>query len=317
MNSDSSAVLHRIRDSGTTARDLMLNAANLRGAHLAQLRADNLDLQDADLRESSFHEAKWRNCSLRDARMESADFSNAVMRMCDLDGVRADDANFSNARLENSTARGARFDNANFEAAVLTDTDFSRASLRDANLAGAQASGAAFRGADLSRANLRNASLVDADLRGADLTDADLEGADLRGADMRGVIGTGMSAPSEIEALSETMAPIVGEILRTAGKSGHIDAETLSGLMDEVNEMAPASSENVPGPDAMAAVSRVLSELGDDVLPKLMRAFAQPPGSEPPPEVQELILRLRDHLGLDETATAEDVFERLSQGFGR
>jgi uncharacterized protein YjbI with pentapeptide repeats len=300
-----------------TARGVSLNAATLRGAQLARLRGDTLSFNDADLRESSFADAKWRNCSLRDARIESADFSNAVMRMCDLDGVRADHTNFSHARLENSTARGARFDHANFQAAVLTDTDFSRTSLRDANLAGVQASGAAFRGADLSRANLRNASLVDADLRGADLTDADLEGADLRGADMGGVIAAGITAPSGIEALSETMAPIVGEILRTAGNSGHIDAETLSGLMDEVNEMAPPSSENVPGPDAMAAVARVLSELGDDVLPKLMRAFAQPPGREPPPEVQELILRLRDHLGMDESATAEDVLERLMQGFGR
>jgi uncharacterized protein YjbI with pentapeptide repeats len=300
-----------------TARDMNLNAASMRGARLAELRGDALRFEGADLREASFAAAKWRNCSLRDARIESADFSNAVLRMCDFDGARADLANFSNARLENSTARGARFDNANFESAVLTDTDLSRANLRDANLAGAQASGADFRGADLSRANLRNALLVDADFRGADLTDADLEGADLRGADMRGVIAAGMTAPSAIDALSETMAPIVGEILRTAGKSGHIDAETLSGLMDQVNEIAPPSSENVPGPDAMAAVSRVLNELGDDVLPRLMRAFAQPAGSEPPPEVQELILRLRDHLGLDETATAEDVFERLSQGFGR
>jgi uncharacterized protein YjbI with pentapeptide repeats len=300
-----------------TARDLSFRGASLRGLDMAALRGDGLSFEEADLREATLKGMRLTNCILRDARLESADFSNAVMRMCDLDGVRADSANFSHARLENSTARGARFDNVSFEAAVLTDTDFSRSSLRDANLAGVQASGAAFRGADLSRANLRNASLVDADFRGADLTDADLEGADLRGADMRGAIGAGMTAPSEIEALSETMAPIVGEILRTAGKSGYIDAETLSGLMHEVNELTPAASQNVPGPDAMAAVSRVLSELGDDVLPKLMRAFAQPPGSEPPPEVQALILRLRDHLGLDETATAEDVFERLSQGFGR
>jgi uncharacterized protein YjbI with pentapeptide repeats len=317
MTTNPALQLEAILRNRQTARDVALKGAQLRGAHLAQLRADNLDLQDADLRESSFHEARWRGCSLRDARLESADFSNAVLRMCDLDGARADNANFSNARLENSTARGARFDNTNFENAVLTDTDFGRASLRAANLSGAQASGADFRGADLSRTNLRNAILVDADFRGADLTDADLEGADLHGADMRGVIAAGITPASGIEALSETMAPIVGEILRTAGKSGHIDAHTLSGLMDEVNEIAPPSSENVPGPDAMAAVSRVLSELGDDVLPALMRAFAQPAGSEPPPEVQALILRLRDHLGLDETATAEDVFERLMQGFGR
>jgi uncharacterized protein YjbI with pentapeptide repeats len=300
-----------------TARDMNLNAASMRGARLAHLRGDGLHFEDADLRDASFIEARWRGCILRDARLEAADFSNAVLRMCDFDGARADLANFSNARLENSTARGTRFDNANFESAVLTDTDFARASLRGANLHGAQASAVDFRGADLSGADLRNAMLADADFRGADLTDANLEGADLRGADMRGVIAAGRTAPSGIEALSETMAPIVGEILRTAGRSGHIDAETLAGLMDEVNELAPASSENVPGPDAMAAVSRVLSELGDDVLPKLMRAFAQPSGSEPPPEVQAFILKLRDHLGMDESATAEDVFERLMQGFGR
>lgn len=318
MTLDPGNVLRELLEHRRTARDLVLKAANLRGLHLAGLRADGLDLEEADLRESSLTQVKWKGCILRDARLDAADFTDATLRLCDLDQVRATGATFVRTRLENSTARGARFDGADLTAAVLTDTDFSRASFRGAILKDVSASGVAFRGADLRGARLRDAVLVDSDLRGADLTDADLQGADLRGADLRGVVGdravlpkdeTGSTAelPVELKALSETMTPIVLEVLRTAGRRGAIDPATAKRLVEEATRHRGASPRNAPSQDTLNAVSRVLDELGDDVLPALIGALRQPNDSEPPPEVKAMILRLRQELSLDETASAEDV----------
>lgn len=306
-------------------RDLILRGADLRGRDLSGLRADGLDLEDADLRQSSLTGAKWKGCILRDARLDGADLSGAVLRLCDLDQARLGNAILVGARLENSTARGSRFDGADLTSATLTDTDFSRASLRGATLAGVSASGASFRGADLSGADLRDAILTDADLRGADLTDADLQGADLHGADLRGVgdhpalqrtddpWGT---LPPEIQDLSETMTPVVIEALRTAGRRGAIDAKTTERLMAQAARHQRRSSRHAPSPDTLAAVSQILDELGEMTLPALAGALKQPSGEDPPPEIQALILRLRDAFGLDETATAEDLLARLIHGSG-
>ncbi len=323
MTHDPAGMLKELLDHRRTARALVLKAADLHGSDLAGLRADGLDLEEADLRESSLTEAKWRGCVLRDARLDGADFTDAVLRMCDLDQARASNAKFVRTRLENSTARGARFDGADLTGAVLTDTDFSRASLCGAILEGVSASGADFRGADLRGAKLRDAVLVDSDLRGADLTDADLAGADLRGADLRGAMG-GPAAlpqeeaeptaalPAELKALTGTMAPIVLEVLRTAGRRGVIDPETARRLMAEAAALQrKASPGNAPSAETMNAVSRVLDELGDNVLPGLIGALRQPNEDEPSPEVKAMILRLREELSLDETATAEDVLLRL------
>jgi uncharacterized protein YjbI with pentapeptide repeats len=307
-------------DSLRTARGLAFKAADLRGLRLSGLRADGLDLEEADLRETILTKVNWKGCVLSDARLDGADLTDAVLRLCDLDQARATNATLVRARLENSTARGARFDGARLTEAVLTDTDFSRASFVDANLAGVSASGADFRGADLRGAVLRDAVLADADLRGADLTGADLTGADLSGADLRGVVGDDPALqeeesrsgglPLEMRNLAETMAPIVVEVLRTAGERGVMDRESAERLIGEAARYRGASSENTPSPDTVQTVSRLLDEIGDG-LPALIGSLRQPQGSEPPPEVKALILRLREVLSLDEAATAEDVLARL------
>ena len=327
MTINSADILKESIERQRTARDLILKDANLRGVRLAKLRADNVTFDGTDLSEAMLTEVRWKKCSLRDSRLEAADFTNAILRLCDLDHVRAINSTFINARLENSTACAAQFDNVNFINAVLTDTDFSRASFRDANLENVSASGACFRGADLRGARLQNAELVDADLRGADLTDADMRGAVLRGADLRGVVGIDPALqkaenqwgelPPEMRDLSETMAPIVIEALRTAGQSGFMDPEAAQRLIEDAARYQSTSPRNAPSPDTLEAVSRVLGKLGDNVLPALIGALRQPDKGEPPPEVKALILRLREELGLDETASVEDVLSRLTGGIGR
>jgi uncharacterized protein YjbI with pentapeptide repeats len=319
--------LRALVNNKRTARNLKFKGADLRGVQLSGLRADGLDFEEADLRESSLADVKWKGCILREARLDAADFTGAVLRLCDLDGARLTKATFVRVRLENSTARGARFDGADLTGAVLTETDFSRASLRRANLEGVSASGADFRGADLSEANLKNAELVYTDLRGADFTGADIEGADLHGADIRGAVGIDEilqevesqqgGLPPEMTDLVETMAPIVIEALRSAGEHGFMDPEAAKRLIEDASRLQSASPRHAPSPKTLEAVSRVLGKLGDNVLPALIGALQQPGKGEPPSEVKALILRLREELGLDETATVEDVLSRLTVGIGR
>ena len=309
-----------------TARTLDLKHVDLRGLQLAGLRGDGLDLAESDLRNSSMAGVNWRGCTLSDAQLDDADFSDATLRMCDFDDVRATHAKFTRARLENSSARGARLDEADFSSAVLTDTDLSRASLRGARLDGVSATGVDLRGSDLRGASLRNAVVTDADLRGADLTGADLHDANLHGADLRGVGGldaarfpasaAGDVSPA-VQDLSETMAPIVAEMLRTAGRSGAIDPDTAQRLIDEAARHQTATPERAPSPEALTAVSRVIAELGDGVLPVLVSALQQPNQAEPPTEVQDVIRRLCQELSLDEGATAEDLLHRLTRGARR
>ena len=321
-----------------TALGLVLAAADLRGARLPGLRADGLDLRDADLRDSLLAGARWKACSLQDARLEGADLAGAVLRLCILDDVRAAGARLPGARIENSQARAARFDDADFTDAVLTDTDFSRASFRGAVLENVSATGSDFRGADLRKARLRGAVLHDADLRGADLTGAEFTDADLAGADLRGAVldptcdpmgdpdsgpaGGGATLesrlhaafPTELEPLVETMAPVVAQVLRTAGAHAAMDGETARKLVGEAQRLRGAAPAGPIELDTMAAISRILPLLGADLLPGLARALKQPAGTPPPPEVQATILALRRELGLRSDATTDDVLASLLRG---
>ena len=323
MTADAADQLRDLVRNRQTARTLDLKHADLRGVQLGGLRADGLDLREADLRASCLTRITWRGCTLHDAALDAADFSDAVLRMCDFDDVRAPHAKFIRARLENSTARGARLDAADFSSAVLTDTDLSRASLRGARLDGVSATGVDLRGSDLRGASLRNALLTDADLRGADLTGADLHDANLHGADLRGAAGldaarlpasAAADASPAVQDLAETMAPIVAEVLRTAGRSGAIGPDTAQRLIDEAARHQTAPPQHAPSPETLTAVSRVIAELGDGVLPVLAGALRQPDQAEPPKEVQDVIRRLREALSMDEDATTEDLLHRLTRG---
>ncbi len=308
-------------DRKRAVRDLTLRGAKLGGQRLNGLRAVNLDLVEADLRKSSLVKINWTGCFLHDALLQDADCVGAVFRLCEFEGARLTRVKLLQARLENSTARGASFDDADLSGAVLTESDFSRASFLYANLERVSASGACFRGADMRGASLRNAELCDCDFRGADLTDADLNGADLTGTDLRGVIGEHpelradrgpwKGLPPEVRSLAETMAPIVGEVLRSAGERGVIDNDTAQRLVAEAAAYQGGSRRHAPSAETLSAVTRVLDGMGGNGLAALFGALQQPDGGEPPAAVKQMILRLREELGMDETASVEDVLARL------
>ncbi len=315
-------VLLRLLENRRSARDLVLEGADLRGIQLARLRADGLVLEGADLRDAGLSMVRWRGVVLRDARLDHADLSDANLLMCDLDQARASAAKFVRARFENSTARGARLEGADFTGASLTDSDLSRASLRGAKLVGISAEGLDLRGADLRGANLRDAVLTDADLRGADLSDAELEGADFGGADVSGAIGlsspqvgahesTKLDLPSELTPLAEAMTPLVLELLRTAGRKGYIDEHAAQRLLDDVARLPTRSTAHALHPRTFEAVTRTIEALGDDILPSLLDALQRPNEAGPPPEVMDMIGRLGRELSLDD-ASPEAILERLT-----
>lgn len=329
MNSDAIATLYKLRDARRTARDLILKMMDLRGARLDGLRADSVDLSETDLGAAALRGIHWTGCVLRAARLDGCDLSHAVLRLCDLDGAHALDAIATGARLENCSARGASLDRMDMAGALLTDTDFSRASLRSALLTGVEASGANFRGADLRGARLAGASLIDADLRGADLTGADLGGTDLRGADLRGATGVdAVASPEdgktdamthEVGVLAGTMTPIIIEALRTAGQRGLMDDATLTRLNQQAAVLQRHASPghtlppDMPDAGTMKAVAAVLDQLGGDAIPSLLSALAKPGQDGPPPEAVALIRRLCSELSLAEGATAEDLLRRLTR----
>lgn len=330
MNPELLRMLEECIRTHRTARGLVLAGADLRGTRLQGLRADGLDLREADLRDSLLADARWKACSLQDARLEGADLAGATLRLCILDDVRAAGTRLPGARIENCQALAARFDDADLTDAVLTDTDFSRASFKGAVLENVSATGSDFRGADLRKARLRGAVLHDADLRGADLTGADVTDAELAGADLRGAVldpvcdpargeatpesDANFAFPHELRPLVETMAPVVAQVLRSAGEHAVMDTETAHRLAGEAQRLRGAAP---PGPielDTIAAVSRILPLLGGGLLPELAKALKQPAGTVPPPEVQATILALRRELGLRSDASTEDVLATLLRG---
>ncbi|MFM9073342.1 MAG: hypothetical protein ACKOOC_08085 [Cyanobium sp.] len=118
--------------------------------------------------------------------------------------------------------------------------------------------------------------------------------------------------PAELLGLAGPLAPIVGEVLRTAGRRGVIDAETSSRLVEQADALARGTSPSaLPDADTVAAVAKVLDAMGDDLLPQLLEALRRPDEEEPTQAVRDMIRRLGLSLGPDGTATAEDVLEQL------
>ncbi len=317
MSSDIVEYLHWHAQARRPVRDRAMTGADLHGQCLDQLRARSVDLTGANLRQTSLLGSRWTACALDQAHLESARFGQAVLRLCTLDGVHAAHASFAHARLENSHAIGACLDHADFSGAVLTDSDFSRASLRKANLEGISASGVNFRGADLSGAILCHAVLTDADLRGSDFTGADLTGADLAGADLRGAVGIATpeppdALPGQWQALSDTVAPLVGELLRCGADKGLITPQALDAIAQQVAGLRPPCSPgHAPSPATLQAVARTLDHFGDDLLPKLVQALRQPNDAAPSAEVVAMIRQLSRELALDESASTDEVVDAL------
>ncbi|MEM7015298.1 MAG: pentapeptide repeat-containing protein [Verrucomicrobiota bacterium] len=314
------------RKEGLPCYGLSFCNAILRASNLEDMQFEQCDFTDSDFERSDFRSSGWRSCKLRSVKIDSSVAAGASFLICELEAIRAQFVDLAGARVENCTAQGAQFDQADFTNATLTDTDFSRSSFVDANLENVSATGASFRGADLRNACLRNADLTDCDLRGADLTGADLDGAILDGADLRGVIGDhealtaelvgeygAPALPDSILDLSKTMAPIVQEVITSAGQQGVIDPELAERIFADAPEMPAEDSDSAPHPDTLKAVAAVIGEMGNVSISDLMSTLNSQDNT-PPPQIQEMIAKLGQAFSLDENASDDEVLERLMEG---
>ena len=133
----------------------------------------------------------------------------------------------------------------------------------------------------------------------------------------RVIVNVNVESEFILKGLAGTMAPIVGEVLRTAGRRGVIDAETSSRLVEQADALARGTSPSaLPDGDTVAVVAEVLDAMGDEVLPELLEALRRPDEEGPSEAVRDMIRRLGRTLGLDDTATPEDVLERLGHCTG-
>ncbi len=298
-----------------------LSEAEIQALNLSAIDASRLVADRADLQKLYCDRSNLSACTFINANLTGASFVGSGMLDCDFSDTTAPSSLLRSARIENCTARGACFDNADFTDADLTETDFSRASFKGAKLTRVSASATCLRGADLSGADLRGAFLECADLRGADLTGANLDNVNFDGADLRGVVGDdavlatagryGRESGSALDELSETMMPVVGEVIKSAGKSG-IDTDLIEPLLADVEKPGGSATSPLLNPETMQAVANLIARSGQNSVAVLMSALQQPAGEEPPPEVQKMIIDLRSELGLDESANADDVFEALT-----
>ena len=143
----------------------MLDAANLKGSHMAEM---------------TLTRASLRSCNLQCVSFERSDLVSA---------------NLSGSNLSHANLKDANLTSANLSRAVLMRSDFSGASLSGAKLDGAVASLTILTGCDLRGASLRDvqlAGVVDLasctmdNLRGASFAACDVTGVNLRGVDMTG-----------------------------------------------------------------------------------------------------------------------------------
>ncbi len=173
---------------GGRVRHLDLRGAQLAGADLSRLSADDVDWDAADLCLATLRESRFGDCRFERVKFEEADWSGATLRMCVLNGAQGAGSRFDGARIEDSSAKGADLTGASLRGAKLTETSFERAVLREAVFDDAEGEGVEFRGADLAGASLIGARLDEADFRGANLQGADLSRGRFHGADFRGAI---------------------------------------------------------------------------------------------------------------------------------
>ncbi|MHC4644477.1 MAG: pentapeptide repeat-containing protein [Planctomycetota bacterium] len=137
--------------------EILLEAAELKGACLHSANLKHAWLKDADLRE---------------ANLEGADLDGACLQGAYLTGANLKRTYLYHARLE-----GAYLNSAGLEGADLTDAFLEGAYLRRADLRNTKLRGGCFKHADLLQAHLEGANLEHAHFEGADLSDSHLEGA--------------------------------------------------------------------------------------------------------------------------------------------
>jgi hypothetical protein len=248
--------------------------------------------------------------------------------MCSWHNVRAQNCDFSSLTFENSEAVGSYFDQANFTNASLVDSDFSRASLRDANLTNADLMGINLRGADLRGANCDGVNFEDADLRGADFSGAKLDQADLQNADIRGAIFdqeieadqdaedfTPMFSPQN-QKLADAIGPLLVSLLKKGADKELLSEQTEAEFMQELEQKIhlSQSAESPQQEQYDEVIGTLFDHVGNVGISELISSMRDDQ-DEPSEAVAEMLKGLAKDMQLDESATTEELLEKITKSF--
>ena len=157
----------------SSRKDIFLNGAKLKGAHLEDVNLKGAHLQGADLSDAY----------LKGADLSTAHLEGAHLRHAHLEGSYLYHAHLEGAYLYETYMEGADLSNCHLEDAALVQCH-----LEDASLSSAYLSGADFRRAHLDHANLCYTHLEDANLKYAHLERAFLVKAHLENANFEQAI---------------------------------------------------------------------------------------------------------------------------------
>jgi uncharacterized protein YjbI with pentapeptide repeats len=165
----------------------VLEAVNLGGTDLPELRLTDVRLAGCDLANAGWRKARWE-------RVEGA--------ACRAVGLQTNEATLRDVRFRDCDLRLAQFRFARFRA-----VRFEGCQLREADFRGADLSGVAF-----ARCDLRDADLSEATLTGTDLRASQVEGLRLGAQEARGLIVDPLQLLELVRCLGVTVLPgVAGE----------------------------------------------------------------------------------------------------------
>lgn len=180
--------------------EILLFAANLKGARLYRANLEGAELssaklQGAELSAANLQRTLFVRADLQKAHLSRANLEGAMLLLADLRKADFSNSNLQEADLRETNLQDTEFFVTNLHRARLSSANLQKAKISWANLQEADISDsnlhtALFVASDLSKANLRRANLqgviLDADLRNAQLSETNLQGAKLSGANLQG-----------------------------------------------------------------------------------------------------------------------------------
>jgi uncharacterized protein YjbI with pentapeptide repeats len=155
---------------------ILLEAAQLKGACLPGVNLNDACMNGADLREANLEDANLTNASLEGASLRRANLKHAKLQA----------SHARNAHLLQANLEAADLENAHLQAADLSDSHLEGAMMATANLQDANLSSAHLNSADLTRAHLDHVNLMYTDLQNAVVKYTHLERAFLVQANLQG-----------------------------------------------------------------------------------------------------------------------------------
>ena len=160
-------------------KDIFLEGARLKGAHLEKVNLKGAHLEGADLSDAYMKGAELSNCHLEGAHLRHAHLEGSYLYHAHLEGAYLyetymEGADLSNCHLEDAALVQCHLEDASLSSAYLSGADFKRAHLDHANLCYTH-----LENANLKYAHLERAFLVKAHLENANFEQAIVDGSTL------------------------------------------------------------------------------------------------------------------------------------------